>query len=352
MQLDYKVDAKKLKEVFKLSGRLHSVDLATDKDGNSRGFAVIEFDHPVEAVQAISMFDRQNLYERRMTVRLDRVPDKNEQVKLPEGLGGIGIGLGQNGEPMRNVATNFILMQQNKQQQQQQNTCFGNNSNPAPVPVAPPMNNGSSSILGAVPNASLSSNLAALNSVVGTLGGLGALSNNPLLSNAAASLNNLGLNIGGANDQTSGGGGGGSNYNSQPPGAAFQSQSVFSSNYNTSSRGSDFDMPVSNTRSYNTQSQQDYTNQGGQMGGQVGLGNQMGGVNLGGGNQLGVGNQMGGGMGVGSQMGIGNQMGGGGNQMGGGGNQMGGGGNQMGGNQMGVNSIRGSDTIVVRNVRI
>jgi len=85
LQLDYKVDAKKLKEVFKLAGRLHNVDLATDKDGNSRGFAVIEFDHPVEAVQAISMFDRQNLYERRMTVRLDRVPDKNEQMKLPEG---------------------------------------------------------------------------------------------------------------------------------------------------------------------------------------------------------------------------------------------------------------------------
>lgn len=319
--MDYKVDAKKLKEVFKLAGRLHSIDLATDKDGNSRGFAVIEFDHPVEAVQAISMFDRQNLFERRMTVRLDRVPDKNEQVKLPEGLSGIGIGLGQNGEPMRNVATNFMLMQQNKQQQQQQqqvqqqqqqNACFGNNSNPTPVPVAPPMNNGSSGILGAVPNANLSSNLAA---VVGTLG-LGALSNNPLLSNAAASLNNLGLNISGGNDQTSGGGG--SNYNSQPP--AFQSQSVFSSNYNTSSRGSDFDMQGSNTRSYNTQSQQDYnTNQGGQMGGQVGLGNQLGGVNLG--NQLG--NQMGGGMGVG---------------------------NQMGGNQMGVNSIRGSDTIVVRNV--
>ncbi|KAG4065848.1 hypothetical protein HA402_012526 [Bradysia odoriphaga] len=328
--LDYKVDAKKLKEVFKLAGRLHNVDLATDKDGNSRGFAVIEFDHPVEAVQAISMFDRQNLYERRMTVRLDRVPDKNEQMKLPEGLGGIGIGLGQNGEPMRNVATNFMLMQQNKQQQQQQqaqqqqqqNSCFGNNSNPAPVPVAPPMNNGSSSILGAVPNANLSSNLAA---VVGTLG-LGALSNNPLLTNAAASLNNLGLNIGGGNDQTSGGGGGGSNYNSQPP--AFQSQSVFPSNYNTSSRGSDFDMQVSNTRSYNTQSQQDYnTNQGGQMGGQVGLGNQLGSSNLG--------HQLSGGMGVGNQMNVGGQMGS---------------GNQMGGNQMGVNSIRGSDTIVVRNL--
>lgn len=302
------MDAKKLKEVFKLAGGLHNVDLATDKDGNSRGFAVIEYDHPVEAVQAISMFDRQNLFDRRMTVRLDRVPDKNEQMKLPEGLGGIGIGLGPNGEPMRNVATNFLLMQQSKQQQLlQQNACFGNNLNPAPVPVAPPMNNGSSSILGSVPNANLSSNLAALNSVLG--GGLG-LSNNPLLSNAAANLNNLGLNISG--DQSSGGGGG-SNYNSQPP--AFQ-PNFNSSNYNSSSRGSDFDMPISNTRSYNTQSQQDYnTNQGGQ----VSLGNQI--------NPLGVGNQLGSAMVGGNQIGSGNQ----------------------GGNLMGV---RGSDTILVRNVSV
>lgn len=92
--MDYKVDAKKLKQVFKMAGKVVSVDLATDKDGSSRGFAVVEYEHPVEAVQAISMFDRQQLFERRMTVRLDRVPDKSEGVKLPEGLKGIGLGLG------------------------------------------------------------------------------------------------------------------------------------------------------------------------------------------------------------------------------------------------------------------
>lgn len=95
VQMDYKVDAKKLKQVFKLAGKVVSVDLATDKDGASRGFAVVEYEHPVEAVQAISMFDRQQLFERRMTVRLDRVPDKNEGIKLPEGLKGIGLGLGK-----------------------------------------------------------------------------------------------------------------------------------------------------------------------------------------------------------------------------------------------------------------
>lgn len=50
------------------------------------------------------MFDKQILYERRMTVRMDRgVTDKSE-FRLPEGLKGIGLGLGPNGEPLRDVA--------------------------------------------------------------------------------------------------------------------------------------------------------------------------------------------------------------------------------------------------------
>ncbi|XP_013140500.1 PREDICTED: myelin expression factor 2-like isoform X3 [Papilio polytes] len=105
--LDYKADRTKIKEVFKMAGKVYNIDLAVDKDGNSRGFAVIEYDHPVEAVQAISMFDKQMLYDRRMTVRMDRgTSDKNE-LKLPEGLKGIGLGLGPNGEPLRDVARNL-----------------------------------------------------------------------------------------------------------------------------------------------------------------------------------------------------------------------------------------------------
>ncbi|XP_068622398.1 myelin expression factor 2-like [Battus philenor] len=105
--LDYKADRAKIKEVFKMAGKVYNIDLAVDKDGNSRGFAVIEYDHPVEAVQAISMFDKQMLYDRRMTVRMDRgVSDKSE-LRLPEGLKGIGLGLGPNGEPLRDVARNL-----------------------------------------------------------------------------------------------------------------------------------------------------------------------------------------------------------------------------------------------------
>lgn len=53
LKLDFRVDEKKLKEVFRLAGRVLEVDLNRDKDGKSRGHGVIEFEHPVEAVQAI-----------------------------------------------------------------------------------------------------------------------------------------------------------------------------------------------------------------------------------------------------------------------------------------------------------
>ncbi|XP_053960540.1 myelin expression factor 2 isoform X2 [Anastrepha obliqua] len=176
--LDYKVDTKKLKQVFKLAGKVQSVDLSVDKEGNSRGFAVVEYDHPVEAVQAISMLDRQMLFDRRMTVRLDRIPDKGEGLKLPEGLGGVGIGLGPNGEPLKDVARNLPSIIQQQQNQ------------PTQAPMSS-QGGGGSNILG---NLS-STNLAALSNVVG---GLGAALSNPLLT---TSLSNLGLNLG----QSSGG---------------------------------------------------------------------------------------------------------------------------------------------------
>jgi len=84
-QLDYKVDEKKLLEVFKLAGKVLHVELGKDKDGKSRGFGVVEYDHPVESVQAISMLHNQQLYDRRMTVRLDRANEPDMPPKLPEG---------------------------------------------------------------------------------------------------------------------------------------------------------------------------------------------------------------------------------------------------------------------------
>jgi RNA recognition motif-containing protein len=258
--LDYKVDAKKLKQVFKLAGKVVSLDLSVDKDGNSRGFAVVEYDHPVEAVQAISMFDRQTLFDRRMTVRLDRVPEKSEGVKLPEGLKGIGIGLGPNGEPLRDVARNLPNVQNNPAQNLAQSQAINNintlssisnslsqlQNQPVPAPVAAPPN---SSLLGPVPNnnslSGLTNNLA---SIVGNLGGLGALSN-PLLSSAAASLNSLGINL-----NNSGGQDLGQQQNQQQSFNAYNTSAGFSSG---SARD---EMPYggSQIRNYNTSSNDDY----------------------------------------------------------------------------------------------
>merc|ERR1719412_680267 len=88
-------------------------ELNRDKEGKSRGHAVIEFDHPVEAVQAISMFNNQSLYDRKITVRFDKqpgpTPEELSQLpsRLPEGLAGVGMGLGSGGNPLTDVAKNL-----------------------------------------------------------------------------------------------------------------------------------------------------------------------------------------------------------------------------------------------------
>lgn len=71
-QLDFKVGSLKLHEVFSLAGTVLTVDLQMDKEGKSKGLAVVEYTHPIEAVQAISMFNGQTLYDRKMTVKMVR----------------------------------------------------------------------------------------------------------------------------------------------------------------------------------------------------------------------------------------------------------------------------------------
>lgn len=105
--LDYKVDEKMLKDVFKIAGKVVSVEISKDQDNKSRGFGVVEFEHPVEAVQSISMLHNQTYYDRKMSVRMDRVSEKQESTatKLPPGLKGLGMGLGINGSALTDVAT-------------------------------------------------------------------------------------------------------------------------------------------------------------------------------------------------------------------------------------------------------
>jgi len=45
-----------LREVFRLAGKVLNVDVNKDKDGKSRGHGTIEYEHPVEAIQAICKF--------------------------------------------------------------------------------------------------------------------------------------------------------------------------------------------------------------------------------------------------------------------------------------------------------
>jgi hypothetical protein len=51
------------------------------------------------------MLHNQTLYDRKLTVRMDRVDHKPEgPPKLPEGLRGLGMGLGAGGNPLQDVS--------------------------------------------------------------------------------------------------------------------------------------------------------------------------------------------------------------------------------------------------------
>lgn len=101
--LDYKVTWWKLKDVFKLAGNVIKAEIKEDANGKSRGMGVVVFEHPMEAVQAVSMFNGQVLYDRNMIVRIDKGPEP-DKIKLPSGLKSIGMGLGSGGAPLTNIS--------------------------------------------------------------------------------------------------------------------------------------------------------------------------------------------------------------------------------------------------------
>uniref|UniRef100_A0A1I7WVN9 RRM domain-containing protein n=1 Tax=Heterorhabditis bacteriophora TaxID=37862 RepID=A0A1I7WVN9_HETBA len=59
-------------EIFGLAGKIQWMDLHMDKEGRSKGVCVLQYSHPIEAVQAISMFNGQRLYDRALAVKMDR----------------------------------------------------------------------------------------------------------------------------------------------------------------------------------------------------------------------------------------------------------------------------------------
>uniref|UniRef100_K7FXY3 Heterogeneous nuclear ribonucleoprotein M n=1 Tax=Pelodiscus sinensis TaxID=13735 RepID=K7FXY3_PELSI len=103
--LDYKVGWKKLKEVFSMAGVVVRADILEDKDGKSRGIGTVTFEQSIEAVQAISMFNGQLLFDRPMHVKMDErafpkgdffPPERPQQ--LPRmGMEGMGFGMNKMG---------------------------------------------------------------------------------------------------------------------------------------------------------------------------------------------------------------------------------------------------------------
>ncbi|EGT39707.1 hypothetical protein CAEBREN_32448 [Caenorhabditis brenneri] len=103
--LAFNVGTDKLYEVFGMAGKISWMDFRIDKEGKTKGVCVIQYTHPIEAVQAISMFNGQRLFDRNLVVKMDRFEKEPEHKEggLPRGLESIGMGLGADGAPLANV---------------------------------------------------------------------------------------------------------------------------------------------------------------------------------------------------------------------------------------------------------
>ncbi|VDL87486.1 unnamed protein product [Schistocephalus solidus] len=70
--LDYKIDWKRLKDMFKVAGRVIHATVKQDEEGRSRGIAIVRFEHPYEALLAYILFNGQILNDRPIRVKIDR----------------------------------------------------------------------------------------------------------------------------------------------------------------------------------------------------------------------------------------------------------------------------------------
>ncbi|MCP9260538.1 Myelin expression factor 2 [Dirofilaria immitis] len=103
----YNVQSGRVTDYFSLAGKVTWVDLQLDKEGRSKGMAVVQFTHPIEAVQAISMLNNQRVFDRQINVKMDKFDpiDDRKEGELPVGLRGVGMGLGANGAPLGDVSS-------------------------------------------------------------------------------------------------------------------------------------------------------------------------------------------------------------------------------------------------------
>ncbi|XP_028406038.1 myelin expression factor 2-like [Dendronephthya gigantea] len=70
--LDYRVTWAKLKDTFKAAGRVVRADVAEDNDKKSKGHGTVQFETPLEAINAVFIMNGKSIYDRSMNVRLDR----------------------------------------------------------------------------------------------------------------------------------------------------------------------------------------------------------------------------------------------------------------------------------------
>ena len=172
-----------------------------DDDGKSRGMAVVQMDNPLEAIQAISMFGNQLLFDRKINVRMDRYdgnePKKGETERkqrggIPEGLKNIGLGLGAGGT----VVNIGRLLDEQRQQQSMMSSMSGL---------------GSMGGMGGMSGA-----MGSMGGMGSPMGGMGSMSSAPMSMmtgsmgmNTMAGMGGMGSSLGGNGGGFGGGSGGG-----------------------------------------------------------------------------------------------------------------------------------------------
>lgn len=81
--LEYSVGWQKIKDVFKVAGRIRDIKMPEEREGKNRGYAVVQFETPTEAYNAITLFHGQMLSDRPMVVRMDsHAPEQPDPMAL------------------------------------------------------------------------------------------------------------------------------------------------------------------------------------------------------------------------------------------------------------------------------
>ncbi|CAK1581259.1 unnamed protein product [Parnassius mnemosyne] len=98
---NFRCDKSELKEVLELAG--HVVICTVISVSNK--YAKVMYNHPLEAVQAVSMLNGQIFYGQVLKVSMYKCP--NNEMILPKGLMNVGPGLGEQGKPLRDIVKQY-----------------------------------------------------------------------------------------------------------------------------------------------------------------------------------------------------------------------------------------------------